>query len=472
MTFELINSFERLDELSDNSYIVCDEASETHVIDRVMGLSSNLPFNYANTTVKASMSSFNSNYSKCALAYPSTPYVKVFDSSDIASNSQSIPSLVGGDCNWVNFTNDDSELMTCQANGAGKGLQFWDATTLLNNPNVDISPSGTVYQVIASNNGVWIALISSAGDRIYIYDYATKLRSVGILTLPASTALRSIHFSEDSSLFGVAIADNTHTFAIYDTTQTPWVHINPTAADVSVLTTLALDLKFSPDGSKFAVVGTRYIEIWDSVTIGRTQLIDYNFLPSKTSSTVISNCIWESNNLLLCVDNTNNSLIRWDLTAETGTVVSFGLDAEHINIWKRNLYEISCTITESLTETEWMAVAIHSETGLTVGSEIFTGSSFTLKVSTPHAVAVMVMPNGISIWGQSKDYVIGDKVYPTTPTTVPFYFKCTNSGTSGVSEPIWNTTIPSSNADGTAIWAVQEAIIKPDTNLPIIPTPV
>jgi hypothetical protein len=54
-------------------------------------------------------------------------------------------------------------------------------------------------------------------------------------------------------------------------------------------------------------------------------------------------------------------------------------------------------------------------------------------------------------WSATTAYSIGDTIYPLTPNG--HWFKCTTAGTSGGSEPVWNTGAGATTADGgTLVW--------------------
>ena len=53
-------------------------------------------------------------------------------------------------------------------------------------------------------------------------------------------------------------------------------------------------------------------------------------------------------------------------------------------------------------------------------------------------------------WTAEAVKVVGDRVYPTTETL--FYYECTTGGTSGATEPEWETTVGGTQVDGTVTW--------------------
>src|SRR5207249_622842 len=54
-------------------------------------------------------------------------------------------------------------------------------------------------------------------------------------------------------------------------------------------------------------------------------------------------------------------------------------------------------------------------------------------------------------WKASTQYAIGDVVHPTADSK--FFFRCTTAGTSGSSEPTWDSTAENNaTADGSVVW--------------------
>ena len=135
-------------------------------------------------------------------------------------------------------------------------------------------------------------------------------------------------------------------------------------------------------------------------------------------------------------------------------------------------YEIVCTIVETLAEADWEALAIALDSNTVIGKTTFNGSSFTIPVARRTPCTVVVRPAGFGLWTRDTSYSVGDNVYPSNPSAVPYYYECSIGGVSGITEPTWNTTANSVTADGTISWTLIEGIIKPDANSPVIPTPV
>jgi len=61
-----------------------------------------------------------------------------------------------------------------------------------------------------------------------------------------------------------------------------------------------------------------------------------------------------------------------------------------------------------------------------------------------------------SDWVASTSYAVGDRVKQTGLTNEAVRYKCTTSGTSGGTEPVWNTTPGNTTNDGTAVWECED----------------
>lgn len=76
-----------------------------------------------------------------------------------------------------------------------------------------------------------------------------------------------------------------------------------------------------------------------------------------------------------------------------------------------------------------------------------------------------VFPTG---WTASQAVALGAYRAPTNPNAAGFatglpLFKCTTAGTTGSSEPSWNTTIGGTTSDGTAVWTAEKGPWYTDT---------
>src|SRR5574343_43909 len=92
-----------------------------------------------------------------------------------------------------------------------------------------------------------------------------------------------------------------------------------------------------------------------------------------------------------------------------------------------------------------------------------------LNQSTP--VFTTIIPEQGSIWKPNTSYNINDLVFPSNPSTIPYYFKRTTAGTSSSTEPTWDTIINNYTTDNRVsnAWQCVSRIIQPITHSPIIP---
>lgn len=62
-------------------------------------------------------------------------------------------------------------------------------------------------------------------------------------------------------------------------------------------------------------------------------------------------------------------------------------------------------------------------------------------------------------WAATTAYVAGDKVVAVATPNGTVLFKCTTGGTSGASEPSWDTTPGNTTADGTVTWTTMDSTL-------------
>ena len=63
-----------------------------------------------------------------------------------------------------------------------------------------------------------------------------------------------------------------------------------------------------------------------------------------------------------------------------------------------------------------------------------------------------------NVWEDLTAYVLTDYVEPTTPAGKTY--ECTTAGTSGATEPTWNTVIESTTNDGSVVWTCKSVRTK------------
>ncbi len=133
-----------------------------------------------------------------------------------------------------------------------------------------------------------------------------------------------------------------------------------------------------------------------------------------------------------------------------------------------NPYSITLSLTESLAATDFTAVVTNANTGFIMSKTTVSGATPTINLSTNDPCFVTLYPDYGTQWTASTAYDLNDKVFPTDPTTSPYYYECTTAGTSDASEPTWPTS--GTVNDGTAVWTYVEQMVQPITHGPLIPS--
>lgn len=133
-----------------------------------------------------------------------------------------------------------------------------------------------------------------------------------------------------------------------------------------------------------------------------------------------------------------------------------------------HLAEITGTLTESLSATDFKARTYQLSDGALVSDTTVTSSPYTIELQTLEPVLVTMLPDYGTRWAASTAYALNDKVFPSDPATSPYYYECTTAGTSDASEPTWPTS--GTVNDGTAVWTYVEQMVQPITHGPLIPS--
>lgn len=129
-------------------------------------------------------------------------------------------------------------------------------------------------------------------------------------------------------------------------------------------------------------------------------------------------------------------------------------------------------ISENLAVENWIVTAKNINTGSIVSADSFPNGPFSLVISGAKSgpCLVTVSPDIGNIWQPESSVIIGQKCFPTDPASTPYYFQCTIAGTTGTTEPAWQTGTPGAlTTDGTAEWELVERIPQPITHGPLIP---
>lgn len=136
-------------------------------------------------------------------------------------------------------------------------------------------------------------------------------------------------------------------------------------------------------------------------------------------------------------------------------------------------YEISATITESLSASEFNVRAYDFSTGNLVAETLSSDNTYTLAVGTKNLAAIVtcVADEG-NVWLANTVYALNDKIIPNDPATIPYYYKCTQAGTTGTTEPVFPPIPGETVTDNNVIWECVERLVQPISQGPLIPQAV
>lgn len=134
-------------------------------------------------------------------------------------------------------------------------------------------------------------------------------------------------------------------------------------------------------------------------------------------------------------------------------------------------YKIEGTIEEQLAADTWRATAYDVETGEFVAQAVTSGTSFTMPREDTRLVSITVDTYQGEKWTPFTNLSVGDKIIPTSPADVPYYFEVITAGMTDGTEPVWNTQVGGQTTDGTVVYERVERLIQPVTQSPIRPVP-
>lgn len=127
---------------------------------------------------------------------------------------------------------------------------------------------------------------------------------------------------------------------------------------------------------------------------------------------------------------------------------------------------LSGSIIEGYAATDYRVRAHRASDGLLIHEEVTSTGSFSAVVPDLEYYVIVSAEQG-EVWFPNMAAEIGTKVYPTNPSATRFYFECTTAGTTGATEPAWNTSEYGTTIDGTAVWTVVETLIQPIAHAPV-----
>ena len=68
--------------------------------------------------------------------------------------------------------------------------------------------------------------------------------------------------------------------------------------------------------------------------------------------------------------------------------------------------------------------------------------------------------SAVAAWAASTSFSVGDVRRATTVQDTGFVFKVTTAGTSGSTEPVWNSSIGETTADNSVVWTAISSVYE------------
>lgn len=136
-----------------------------------------------------------------------------------------------------------------------------------------------------------------------------------------------------------------------------------------------------------------------------------------------------------------------------------------------NGHSMSVTLNESIAATDFIVRVSDLATGELLNQQTIQAGNTGVDANTDQPVCMTILPIQGKVWKKSEPYVVNDLVFPTNPTTTPYYYKRINAGTSGTTEPAWITTAGQQCNDGAVnnAWECVSRLTQPITHSPLIP---
>lgn len=138
------------------------------------------------------------------------------------------------------------------------------------------------------------------------------------------------------------------------------------------------------------------------------------------------------------------------------------------------IYKISINLFENIIANNFNVNLISIITGesLNYYTGITSASDISLYSIINHPILLVVYPYEGTVWESGKAYNLNDVVFPTTPTTIPYYYTRTTIGTSGSIEPTWSTIINAYMTDDgvSNAWQCTSGFIPPQVKGPFLLT--
>ncbi len=130
-------------------------------------------------------------------------------------------------------------------------------------------------------------------------------------------------------------------------------------------------------------------------------------------------------------------------------------------------------ITESTPHTDWIVRAHRLDTGALIAEVNVTGASYELPCMVGgtgyvNPIVTWIIQKCGSLWSAAAAKLAGDYAIPTDPESTPYVFECTTGGTTGDTEPNWDTTPGNTTNDGSAVWTCKGRMVAPRMQGPLI----
>lgn len=331
--------------------------------------------------------------------------------------------------------------------GAGCALSSDGSILAVGAPGVDstYADQGAVYVfdwVVDS----WVqraVLLASDAAATDLFGASCALSSDGSILAVGATGW------EDGAVSGIGSA------YIYDWSGSSWLQRSILkASDAAASDGFGSSCAFNADGSILAVGAS----MWELVMSNAGGLYIFQW----------DGYAWHETNILKAPTQDWDMYYGWAcaLSAD-GDILAVGAPgASTVYYLRTPIPSIDITLVESMLATTFIVNVYDVASKALVSTHSISGNT-TIEIPDNDSVFVTLYPDIGSIWKKATPYSVSDKVFPTDPSTTPFYYECTSAGTSGVSEPSWSTS--GAISDGTAVWSFVENFAKPITHGPLVP---
>lgn len=134
-------------------------------------------------------------------------------------------------------------------------------------------------------------------------------------------------------------------------------------------------------------------------------------------------------------------------------------------------YEVTGAIVPPLSTFKTRISAYTGDWKLVYVDEDSPHSQYTAMNSGNENLFVLASQVPGKVWKPGLDVQAGLTMHPTDANKTPFYFRATNFGTTGGTEPMWNILYGTSTLDNGIVWEVVERLEQPVMIGPLVPTP-